>query len=153
MVISVNQIIMNNLTNEKIEELSMIEQVLLHAMSKEKLQDTCFDIILVDNSYIHQLNKEYRGVDRETDVITFALNDDSMVLNGSHENILGDIYISVERARFQAEEYGHSFLRELSFLAVHGFYHLLGYDHINKDDEKIMFQKQEEVLQEYGITR
>lgn len=66
---------------------------------------------------------------------------------------LGDIYISIERAKDQASEYGHGLLRELSFLAVHGFYHLLGYDHMNPEDEAIMFKKQEEVLNDYGITR
>ena len=66
---------------------------------------------------------------------------------------LGDIYISIDKARSQAEEYGHGLLRELSFLAVHGFYHLLGYDHMNPEDEKVMFEKQEEVLEEYGIVR
>ena len=67
--------------------------------------------------------------------------------------VLGDIYISIDRARSQAEEYGHSFLREICFLAVHGFYHLLGYDHMTPEDEKVMFGKQEEVLSAYGITR
>ena len=71
----------------------------------------------------------------------------------SDERILGDVYISIDRAKQQAQEYGHSLLRELSFLAVHGFYHLLGYDHQTKQDEEIMFQKQEEVLEEYGIRR
>ena len=71
----------------------------------------------------------------------------------TEERILGDIYISVDKASSQALEYGHSFLRELSFLAVHGFYHLLGYDHMTKEDEKVMFTKQEEVLSEYGIKR
>lgn len=69
------------------------------------------------------------------------------------QRVLGDIYISIDKAKMQAEEYGHSLLRELSFLAVHGFYHLLGYDHMNPEDEKVMFQKQEEVLSEYGINR
>ena len=71
----------------------------------------------------------------------------------SDERILGDIYISVDRARSQAEDFGHSLLRELSFLAVHGFYHLLGYDHMTEEDEKVMFKKQEEVLDAYGIRR
>lgn len=69
------------------------------------------------------------------------------------ERVLGDIYISIDKARSQAEEYGHSLLRELSFLAVHGFYHLLGYDHMTEEEEKIMFSKQEEVLHECNIER
>ena len=105
------------------------------------------------NEKIQYLNKTYRNIDRETDVITFALEDDETVVNGSDERILGDIYISLDKAKSQAEEYGHSLLRELSFLAVHGFYHLLGYDHMTEEDEKVMFGKQKEVLEEYGITR
>ena len=138
---------------EEIEELETVEKVLYSAMEKEKLIDTSFNLIIVDNKYIHELNKTYRNIDRETDVITFALEDDETVVNGSDERILGDIYISLDKAKSQAEEYGHSLLRELSFLAVHGFYHLLGYDHMTEEDEKVMFGKQKEVLEEYGITR
>lgn len=148
-----NKIIFNNLTEEEVNELEVVEKVLLYAMDKEKLVDTCFDIIIVDNEYIHKINKEYRNIDRETDVITFALEDDDLVINGSDERILGDIYISLDKAKSQAEEYNHSFLREITFLAVHGFYHLLGYDHMNKEDEEVMFKKQREVLDEYGIVR
>ena len=115
--------------DEKIKELETVEKVLRSAIKKENLDNISFNIIIVDNNYIHELNKNYRNIDRETDVITF------------------------DKARSQAEEYGHSLLRELSFLAVHGFYHLLGYDHMTPEDEKIMFTKQEEVLEEYGITR
>ena len=115
--------------------------------------NTTFNLIIVDNDYIHELNKDYRHIDRETDVITFALEDDDSLVMPTDERILGDIYISIDKAMSQAEEYGHSLLRELSFLAVHGFYHLLGYDHMTKEDEKVMFAKQEEVLEAYGITR
>ena len=148
-----NCIEISNLTDEEIKELDKVHEILLFAMEKEKLVNTSFDIIIVDNDYIHNLNKNYRNIDREPDVITFALEDDEQVINGSDERILGDIYISLEKAKSQAVEYGHSFLRELSFLAVHGFYHLLGYDHMNEEEEKVMFAKQEEVLREYGITR
>lgn len=139
--------------NEKIEELETVEKVLQKAVEKEKLENVSFNVIIVDNQYIHELNKDYRHIDRETDVITFALEDDDTLVLPNNERILGDIYISIDKARQQAEEYGHSLLRELSFLAVHGFYHLLGYDHQTKEEEKVMFQKQEEVLEEYGITR
>lgn len=149
----VNKVIFNNLTEENVEEESLLEEVLMFAMKKEKLEDTSFDIIFVDNSYIHELNKNYRNIDRETDVITFALEDDDTIINGSSERMLGDIYISLDKAHSQAKEYGHSFKRELSFLAVHGFYHLLGYDHMTEEEEKIMFGKQEEVLQEFGIKK
>ena len=148
-----NKININNLMDYEIKELETVEKVLLHAMDKEKLKDTCFDVIIVDNKYIHNLNKEYRNIDRDTDVITFALDDDETVINNSGVHILGDIYISIDKAKSQAEEYGHSFLREICFLAVHGFYHLLGYDHMTKEDEEVMFKKQEEVLDDYEIKR
>ena len=143
-----------NQTDEEIKELEVVEKVFVSAINKEKLEDVTFNLIIVDNEYIHELNKNYRGIDRETDVITFALEDeDSIVLPEEVERNLGDIYISIDKAVSQAEEYGHGLLRELSFLAVHGFYHLLGYDHMNPEDEKVMFKKQEEVLDAYGITR
>jgi len=148
-----NKIEIFNQTEEKIKELDTVEKVLYSAMEKEHLENTSFNLIIVDNNYIHELNKNYRGIDRETDVITFALEDEDTVIIPDNERILGDIYISLDKARAQAEEYGHSFLRELSFLAVHGFYHLLGYDHQTKEEEKVMFAKQEEVLNSYGITR
>ena len=148
-----NKIEIFNQTNEKIEELDTVEKVLLKASEKEKLENTSFNLIIVDNNYIHELNKNYRNIDRETDVITFALEDDDTLVLPEDVRILGDIYISIDKARSQAEEYGHSFLREICFLAVHGFYHLLGYDHMTPEDEAVMFKKQEEVLEEYGITR
>lgn len=148
-----NKIEIFNNTNEEIKELETVEKVLYSAMEKEKLVDTSFNLIIVDNDYIHELNKNYRGIDRETDVITFALEDEDTLIVGDDERILGDIYISIDRARSQAIDYGHSFLRELSFLAVHGFYHLLGYDHQTKEEEVVMFGKQEEVLENYGIRR
>lgn len=139
--------------DEEIEELKTVEKVLYKALEKEELENVTFNLIIVDNKYIHELNRDYRNIDRETDVITFALEDDDTVINGSDERLLGDIYISLDKAKSQAEEYGHSLLRELSFLAVHGFYHLLGYDHQTKEEEEVMFGKQREVLEEYGITR
>ena len=143
-----------NQTEEEIKELETVEKVLLSAIEKEELDDVTFNLIIVDNEYIHELNKTYRGIDRETDVITFALEDeDSLIVPEEEGRNLGDIYISIDRARSQAEEYGHGLLRELSFLAVHGFYHLLGYDHMTPEEEKVMFSKQEEVLEAYGITR
>lgn len=139
--------------DEDIKELETVEKVLYSALEKEKLSKTSFNLIIVDNDYIHELNKTYRKIDRETDVITFALEDEDTIVLPNEERILGDIYISIDKARTQAEEYGHSLLRELSFLAVHGFYHLLGYDHQTEEEEKVMFGKQEEVLEAYGIRR
>lgn len=139
--------------DEEIKELEIVEKVLYSAIEKEKLENVVFNLIIVDNEYIHDINKKYRNVDRETDVITFALEDESSVIIPDEERILGDIYISIDKAREQSKLYNHSLLRELSFLAVHGFYHLLEYDHQTKEEEEIMFKKQEEVLDSYGITR
>ncbi len=141
-----------NETKEKLDELNQVQKLMEFAIQHEKLGNVEFNIILVDNDYIHTLNRDYRGIDRETDVITFALEDVSDI---SYENyrLLGDIYISIDKARSQAKEYGHSFLRELSFLAVHGFLHLLGYDHMNEEDERVMFELQERILDEFGIKR
>lgn len=137
---------------EEIKELDTINELLNFVVIKEKLENCLFNIILVDNDYIHKLNKEYRGIDRVTDVISFALEDsqDEVKLDF---RVLGDIYISVDKAKDQAKEYGHSFLRELSFLTIHGLLHLLGYDHMSKEEEEIMFKKQDELLNEFGITR
>lgn len=142
-----------NQVGEDIPELETVEKVLYSAIDKENLEGINFNLIIVDNEYIHELNKNYRNIDRETDVITFALEDDDTMVLPENVRVLGDIYISIDKARSQADEYGHSFLREICFLAVHGFYHLLGYDHMTPEDEKIMFSKQEEVLSAYGITR
>ena len=142
-----------NQTDRDIPELETVKSVLQHAVVKEKLENVIFNVIIVDNDYIHELNKNYRNIDRETDVITFALEDEKDMVAPAGERVLGDIYISIDKAISQAEGYGHSLLRELSFLAVHGFYHLLGYDHMTEEDEKIMFSKQEEVLHECEIER
>ena len=142
----------NNLVNEKVDELNDVEKIISLAMKKEDI-DALVSIIIVDNEYIHKINKEYRGKDAETDVISFALEDDDSLVLPDGIRVLGDIYISIDKAREQAKLYGHSLKREICFLAVHGFYHLLGYDHMTKKDEEIMFKKQEEVLEEYGITR
>lgn len=148
-----NELEIFNQTDEEISELETVKDVLNYAIKKEKLENVIFNVIIVDNNYIHELNKNYRHIDRETDVITFALEDEKDMVIPDDERVLGDIYISIDKARSQAEEYGHSLLRELSFLAVHGFYHLLGYDHMTEEEEKIMFSKQKEVLHECNIER
>lgn len=148
-----NELEIFNQTERKIPELEIVRDVLEHAIEKEKLDHVVFNVIIVDNDYIHELNKNYRHIDRETDVITFALEDEKDIEEPDGERILGDIYISIDKAILQAEEYGHSLLRELSFLAVHGFYHLLGYDHQTKEEEEVMFSKQEEVLHDCKIER
>ena len=141
-----------NETNIDLEkELKAVERVLKHGLKKLQIDEAIFNVIIVDNDYIHKLNKEYRNIDRETDVITFALEDDDTF--NPEIRILGDIYISIDKAKSQSEEYGHSLLRELSFLAVHGMLHLLGYDHIKKEEEEVMFKLQEEILDEMDIKR
>ena len=141
--------------NETLEDINLddLTGVLDLAVKIENLHKVSFNVIIVDNEYIHKINKEYRNIDRETDVITFALEDEESIVLPGDERVLGDIYISIDKVRSQAKEYGHSERRELCFLAVHGFYHLLGYDHMTEEDEKIMFSKQERVLSEYGVTR
>lgn len=141
-----------NETNEEIKELENVEIVLNKAIEIEKVGQVSFNIIIVDNDYIWKLNKEYRKIDRPTDVITFALEDYEDIKYEDFR-LLGDIYISLDKAKEQAIEYGHSFKREICFLAVHGFLHLLGYDHMKLDEEKIMFGKQELILNETGITK
>ena len=141
-----------NETNEDIKEINTINELLNFVIKKENLENCLFNIIIVDNDYIHKLNKEYRGIDRPTDVISFALEDeiDNVKLDF---RVLGDIYISLDKTYEQAKLYNHSFLRELSFLTIHGLLHLLGYDHIQKEDEEVMFKKQDELLNEFGIVR
>ncbi len=147
-----NEVNFFNETKEKIKEEVEVKNVIFYAIKYLGLDHLEFNVIFVDNDYIHKLNKDYRGIDRPTDVISFALEDHSEIkLMGNR--VLGDIYISVEKAKEQAREYGHSFLRELSFLAVHGLLHLLGYDHMKKEEEKIMFELQEEILSSYGIKK
>ena len=141
-----------NETNEKLDkELETVHNVLIHGLEKLKIDEAIFNVIIVDNEYIHKLNREYRNIDRETDVITFALEDDKTF--NPEIRILGDVYISIDKAKSQSIEYGHSLLRELCFLAVHGMLHLLGYDHMEKKDEEVMFSLQEEILDEMGIKR
>lgn len=141
-----------NETDRKLdEEIKKLYDLLAFTLKREKLDNVEFNIILVDSETIHDINRTYRNVDRVTDVISFALEDNKTI--ELDHRLLGDIYICVERAESQAIEYGHSFLRELSFLAIHGLLHLLGYDHVKAEDEKIMFSKQEDILNEFGIRR
>ena len=140
----------NNLTNEnlkEIDELNEYTNYLINYMNK----DAVMSIIIVDNEEIHKINKEYRGIDRETDVISFALEEGETI--DEPYKTLGDIYISIDKVYEQAKEYGHSVKRELFFLVTHGFLHLLGYDHMNKEDEEEMFSLQEEILDKYGVKR
>ena len=111
-------------------------------------------VTLTDDEHIHELNKKFRGVDRPTDVLSFAFreSDEPEILTDELE-ILGDIIISLERAKFQAETYGHSYLREVIFLTVHGLLHLLGYDHIEESERLEMEREQDFVMSKLGIER
>lgn len=147
-----NRIGFFNETKEEIKELEQIKGLIDYAINYEKLNNVEFNIIIVDNETIHKLNNEYRKIDRPTDVITFAL-EDTVDIQLTDRRLLGDIYISIDKVKEQASEYDHSILRELAFLSIHGFLHLLGYDHMDKDEEEIMFKKQELILDGYGIKR
>ena len=144
--------IFNNSGENLEKELDELKKFLENVCQDEKLVSGEFNIIIVDNEEIRKINKEYRGIDRETDVISFALEDDK-TFNFDDYRMLGDIYISIDKTKEQQASFGHSFKRELSFLAVHGLLHLLGYDHMEKDDEEKMFKKQDEILSRYGIER
>ena len=136
-----------NQTNQNIREY---EKVIKNVFKTIELKKE-FNIIFVNKDEIQRINKEYRKIDRVTDVISFANCDDPEY--DSKQKELGDIFICVERAKEQAKEYGHSTDREFAFLAVHGYLHLCGYDHQTEEDEKIMFQKQDDILNKAGITR
>jgi len=112
-------------------------------------------VTLTDNEYIHALNKQYRGIDRPTDVLSFALNesDEPEMIDGPDVNVLGDLIISVERAEEQAADYGHSVKREIAFLTVHGMLHLLGYDHMEDEEREEMEAEQRFVMEKLGIPR
>lgn len=138
--------------SEEINELEEVQKFIDFALDYLKLSNVVFNIIIINNEEIHKINKEYRGIDRPTDVISFALEDDDTFVQ-MEQRILGDIYISIDKAREQANEYGHSLLRELCFLTIHGILHLLGYDHMEPEDEKVMFELQERILDSYGIRR
>ncbi|RXT14837.1 rRNA maturation RNase YbeY [Ammoniphilus sp. CFH 90114] len=126
------------------ELLDMLVSLLEKAAEVEAIQDKELAITFVDNAQIQELNKQFREKDKPTDVLSFPLEE---------EDALGDIIISIPKVREQAEDYNHSFERELGFLTVHGFLHLNGYDHETEEEEKEMFERQERILKEFGLTR
>ena len=132
------------------ENYEYLNKVLDYTINKLNIKNSIFDIIFIDDEEMHQMNKEYRGIDRTTDVLSFALNDNKHI--DAVLNSLGDIFISIPKMKSQAVEYGHSEKRELSFLTVHGLLHLLGYDHMEKEYEIVMFGLQKEILDELGIN-
>ncbi|WP_271852477.1 rRNA maturation RNase YbeY [Planococcus maritimus] len=139
------------------EALAFVSKVLEHAAYHEKTGEAEVSVTFTDDESIRAINRDYREKDQATDVISFSMEEQGeeevAIIGETGPRLLGDIIISVERTKLQAEEYGHSFERELGFLAVHGFLHLLGYDHMNEQDEKEMFGKQEEILVSLGVTR
>lgn len=134
----------------------LIEDCTRAALEEEDIEDDAeVSVTLVDNAKIRELNAEFREIDRETDVLSFPLGDENgfEVDPDTNAILLGDIVISLEKAKSQAEEYGHDFKREVAFLLTHSLFHLLGYDHMTEEEEKEMFAKQEKVLEKLGITR
>lgn len=136
-------------------ELKEVSELLTFAYGHlEEEGDAEVSVSFVSNEEIQNINRDYRDKDSVTDVISFALEEDDMnIIHAEAPRTLGDIVISTDRAKEQAEDYGHSYRRELLFLALLGFLHLLGYDHMESDDEAVMNGKQEEILNAFGVTR
>lgn len=139
-----------NLVNEFDHSLKPYKKVIVKALKTayqvvEYKQKAIINIILVNDERIHELNRQYRGFDKPTDVISFE--------NDAVMDELGDVFISIDRTIAQAEEYGHSFERELAFLSVHGFLHCIGYDHLTEADETEMFALQNQILNKAKYTR
>ncbi|PTK88676.1 rRNA maturation RNase YbeY [Staphylococcus gallinarum] len=132
-----------------------MDKLLTFAKDQEQIEGEAeLSVTFVDKDEIQEINKTYRDKDKVTDVISFALEEDEPEITGlDMPRVLGDIIICTDVANEQAESYGHSFERELGFLALHGFLHLLGYDHMNETDEQEMFGRQDQILNAYGLTR
>ncbi len=139
----------------------IIEPVIQECYNTEGIKNLKLyvSITLTTPENIRKYNKQYRGIDKETDVLSFPMFEkeelEEKIKNNIFENedILGDMVISIDRVKEQAIEYGHSFERELAYMVVHSFYHLMGYDHIKETDKIIMRQKEENVLEKLNITR
>ncbi len=145
--------------NEKYEEI--VKKVLEQCFKEEDMLDSKLYITITFTTpqNIKEINKKYRNIDKATDVLSFPMFEkdeiETKIKNKDYvcEDVLGDIIISIEKVQEQAEEYGHSFERELSYMIVHGFYHLMGYDHIKEEDKKVMRPKEEKVLNDLKIKR
>lgn len=142
---------LTNLTDTLVDTTNM-ERVIDEVSRKLKVKDGIVSFVFVDNKRIREINKEYRNIDRVTDVISFAFMDEDINPNTDYTNY-GEIYISLDKTLSQSLEYGHSFDRELCFLTVHGLLHLLGYDHMTKEQEEVMFKLQDEILDKLKIGR
>lgn len=143
--------------DENDEYNKIILKVLETCFKEEKLENKNLyvNVVLTDAKNIKQINKEHRGIDKETDVLSFPMFEPRELKNlkSTTEDILGDMVISVEQVKNQAKEYGHSFERELAYMVVHSFYHLLGYDHMVEEDKLKMREKEELILGELNIRR
>ena len=145
--------------NEKYEKI--VKKVLEQCFKEEDMLDSKLYITITFTTpqNIKEINKKYRNIDKDTDVLSFPMFEkdelETKIKNKDYvcEDVLGDILISIEKVQEQAEEYGHSFERELSYMIVHGFYHLMGYDHIKEEDKKVMRPKEEKVLNDLKIKR
>jgi probable rRNA maturation factor len=140
------------------KDQQLVVRLLVHAGKMEEVGEAELSVTFMDDESIRAVNRDYREKDRATDVISFALEEtvEGEVAVNQPEGMprmLGDILISTETADRQAEEYGHSREREIGFLALHGFLHLLGYDHMNEADERRMFGRQDEILKSFGLGR
>ncbi|HOJ77570.1 MAG TPA: rRNA maturation RNase YbeY [Bacillota bacterium] len=139
------------------EQLDLIENLIDFGLKRVQKENAEVSLILVDDDYIHELNLEYRNQDRPTDVLSFAMQEHVETLNFQEQTpipeLLGDIYISVERAVEQAENFGHSVERELGYLAVHGLMHLLGHDHQDEEDTAAMRAAEEEIMKQFSLGR
>lgn len=146
-----NQVEIFNEFNYK-ENYDYLEEVINHTLEMENVSNAVASIIFIDDTKMHELNLEYRGIDSTTDVLSFALEDNKSISESIR--VLGDIFVSIPKMQAQAKEYNHSEKRELSFLVCHGLLHLLGYDHTrSSEDEKIHFGKQEKYLSDLEIFR
>ena len=148
-------VLFENNTKEEVN-YKLIENVISAALKYEGVSDnTEISVTIVDNEEIRKINNKFRNIDRATDVLSFPLIDfdNEDLPNDGSKIYLGDIIISIERAKEQANEYGHSLDREVGFLTAHSMLHLLGYDHMVPEEEKVMFAKQEEILSNLGLKR
>ena len=142
---------------ENQEYISLINIVIEKCFIEEYLdnKNLYINIVLTNPENIRIINKEHRNIDKETDVLSFPMFEKEELKNieSLHPDVLGDIVISINKVKEQSIEYGHSFERELAYMIVHGFYHLMGYDHMEEMDKKIMRQKEENVLQKLKILK
>ncbi|MCF2612928.1 MULTISPECIES: rRNA maturation RNase YbeY [Fusobacterium] len=131
-----------------------IEKYIIDVLTKEYESDreVYVSVLLTGNEEIQRVNRDFRGKDMPTDVISFAYHDNDEADNGLYDS-LGDIIISLERVEEQRKDYGHSFKREFYYVLTHGLLHLMGYDHMEEEEKKVMRAKEEEILKEYGYTR